>query len=380
MSLINPLTESLDFSFHLFYSEIPNHRSKLIENLRNYGIFLNPLDKIYFEDMEDNIIEIKEENLNLYSKNITESIIKIILKKYKTIDDQENPLNISDDFPTKYNIKDEYNKNENILKNQSNNLNHSLDSISFSESFIFNNHDTCFVLMSKRYLSEINHLLNHNYFEDEKNFSNFKNYLINYSNTLNLNTEDIHFSEEEIKSACDNLTHIHNVICIFIEKNYEKKKFFNINYTEINEKLRSEIINSQEIKKNFRKFQEKFDKNKCIFNRFMIELNEHIGDFDFYMQNDNFEPNKFENNLTQLFSFLVSLIFDFNEKLLEKYPFKTKKYEKIIKDFMNKKFHLTEDNNNFQYYRMELNENLNRRKRERLELDYIIENNNIFDI
>lgn len=404
MSNFNSTNDTLDFSFHLFFSEIPQEKSKLIEKIKRYGVYFKPIDKLYFEDLEGDKIEIQEENLQNYLNVMGESLIKIIIKKY-AFEDYENLentgyhenllLNNNNKISTKENIDG----TDNILLN--NNLkglllNNSFDNISFSESMIYNNQETCFILLTKKYLNELTHLLGHNYFEDEKNFPNFKNLLLNINHSMDFNSEMINFSEEDIRIATENLGHIHNFICLVFEKFYEKKKhYFNI-ISENNEKMKAEIILSQETRKNFKKFVEKFDKNKGIFNRFMIELTDHIADFDFYLKNDNFESEKFENNLSSLFSFIISLIYDFNNNLYKKLPFKSSKYEKLINDFMNKKYTLDEhghikelnetyggnmlnsEKQNFQYYHLQMNK-FEHKKRETIEIGYIIDNQ-LYDI
>jgi len=392
MSNINSSNDSLDFVIHLFHSEIPKEKSKLIEKIKKYGVLFTSYDKLFFEDIEGDKIEIQEEILELYLKMMGESIIKIIIKKF-WIDDIIN-LDYTD---ADYLMNNKFTLNENIeiINNQLSNknsdflLNNSLNNISFSESLIFNNHDTCFMLLTKKYFNEIHHLLIHSYFEDEKNMQNFKNFLINFSNSININTDLVNFSDEEIRIANENIIHIHTVVCHIFDKYFERKRSFNHFIAEINEKLKTEIILSQENRRNLKKFMDKFEKNKGIFNRFLIELNDHIADFDFYLKNDNFEPEKFENNLSSLFSFMISLIFDFNSRLLDKFPFKTDKYNKLINDFMNKKYTLNDnyeinefeenDNPGFHYYHLQKNEKLKDRKRETIEIDYIMDSN-LYDV
>ncbi len=393
MSNINSSSDSLDFIIHLFSSEIPKEKNKLIEKIKKYGIHFSSYDKLFFEDLEGDRIEIQEEDLDIYLKMMGESIIKIIMKKFIigdiiNLDYSEADYLINNKFNLKENIElnneiEIMNKNSGLL------LNNSIENISFSESIIFNNQDTCYMLLSKKYFNEINHLLIHNYFEEEKNFVNFKNLLVNITSTMNFNTEYVNFNEEDIRIANENIAQIHSVICFIFEKSYEKKRQYNQMISELNDKLKSEIILSQEHRRNLKKFMEKFDKNKGIFNRFLIELNDHICDFDFYLKNDNFEPEKFENNLSSLISFLISLIYDFNNKLIERFPFKTQKYNKLIHDFMSKKYTLDENNEvneldnsesyGFYYYHMQMNEKYKNKKRETIELDYIMDSN-IYDI
>jgi hypothetical protein len=339
INIVSNSANQLEIALHNF--ELPKSRSDLKDRLIKFGIDLNLHDKIFIEDSDGDRIELDElnitDNLKYYEKNKIRVTNFILLKfennvkenynfKHNNADDHiklEFNGHISDyDKSFLYRDSDSIvylddNKFLNDLNklletfpnlnnfHKYNNLNNSIDNLSFAESIILSPADSCFQVMYKKYLNEfLNSLSNEN---------EFQLFLETFKTNEQFTFLIENFSVEEIKLAKEMLIPFHNAMLYF---NENRKGMI----TEIIKSLKNYIhqtkfleLKIKEEKKKFREIKESFERNKASFNKFMMEVTEQIEDINFNFHNDNFQPISFDDNLSKLFSFVVKVLCDLKE-------------------------------------------------------------------
>jgi hypothetical protein len=305
---------SLQFELLIPLNEFPETLSLLKQKLFRYGIFINPDDRILIEDIIGDRIAIDEE---LFSKYIDvtkiKSKIKLVLLKYESLDKEENKvdlLNSSSDMLLNLSAIDQY-KYPQYCDNS--------DNLVINESIILNRQDNCLQTVFRKYLTDMNTLINN----QEKELSS---YLL-FENFHEFKDQ---FSLDEIKAARDIVIPFHNLLVYIADKSEHRFKEAKNSLTIIHEMYRQKEITYMDLEKKLKYYISLFEKDQAIFNKFMLELNQHIYDFEFDFGNHNFNASGFENNLCNVFSFIIKSIHYFNSQNLE-FPIKlkTEKYKMI---------------------------------------------------
>jgi hypothetical protein len=364
MSLHHP---NIQIEFLMSNIEIPNKFFLFKEKLSRYGIDISVLDKLYVIDSDNDKIELEEHNFDSISNdnnNCSYSFnsritkyIKFILIKYERPSDpllinfkdmnknfgiaysSINQLhNKSDDSDMNKIIEglnnfDNFNCHNKFLANLSNISN--FENLSLQESIILSPIESCFQYVYKKYINDFLSILNnwelkesnHNSSntKSKKNLENLnkvENEIQNFYDYFKFKNQDIKafietlkelFTTEEINQAKEAMTLFHNLIITLnefknitindlikaIKKNYEKLKV--CEYTIIEQRIKLKSL------------QENMEMNKGYFNKFMIELQEIFDEeFNFDFNNNNFEFDNFDENLSNVFSFLIKTAMTLN--------------------------------------------------------------------
>jgi len=357
---------NIQIEFLISNIEIPNKFSLFKEKLSRFGIEISILDKLYVIDSDNDKIELEEHNFesisnennnssNSFNSRITK-YIKFILIKYERPEphlvnakDINKHFGIANSFLTQIHNKsddsdmnkiieglnnfDNFNCHNKFLANISNMSN--FENLSIQESIILSPIESCFQSVYKKYINDFLSILNnlelkennHNSSNNKskknlENLNKIENEIKIFYDYFNSKNQDIklffetlkeQFTTEEINQAKEAMTLLHNLIITLnefknitindlikaIKKNYEKLKV--CEYTMIEQRIKLKIL------------QENIEMNKGYFNKFMIELQEIFDeDFNFDFNNNNFEPNYFDENLCNVFSFLIKTAMTLN--------------------------------------------------------------------
>jgi hypothetical protein len=353
---------SIQMEFFLFDFEIPNNKFLLKQKLNKFGIELNEKDKLFIVDQDGDKIELDENNTAYLSK-CTNKMTKFLLIKHE-IEKNENKqeiliknaphhlhennyvenhlhsIPVLDELSlTKINRNSmefcDYEMNkllEDLPTMENKNFQHfhniTLDNLSLTETIIFSRPETCFQFMLKKYINDFNTIIcstEKNNFHSENEIMRFYDYFEKHEK-LSYFLE--HFSVEEVKSAKEMILPFHNLLISFNEykntKMNELLKSIKNNY----EKLKTFEFNIRDEKRKLKSMKEAFETNKSYFNKFMIELQDNIQDLGFNLNNYNFDPTHFDDNLSKLFSFIVKICYEI--KSLDNSG-NSDKYESLLK-------------------------------------------------
>jgi hypothetical protein len=199
------------------------------------------------------------------------------------------------------------------------NHNDNSDNLVINESIILNRQDYCFQTVFKKYLNDINGIINN----QDKELSS---YLL-FETFHELRDQ---YSLDEIKTARDIVVPFHNILVYINDKGEHKYKEARNSLTILHEMYRQKETTYMDLEKKLKYYTSLFEKDQAIFNKFMLELNQHVYDFEFDFGNHNFNASGFENNLCNVFSFIIKSIHYFNSQCKD-FPIKLKtdKYTKI---------------------------------------------------
>jgi hypothetical protein len=311
---------SLQFEFYISKSDFPETRSLLKQKLFRYGIFMNLDDKILIEDAEGDRVVIDDENITKYinikklSSNIKVILMKIETKEKHDGDDYKIDLlnSSATDMLFNMSINDLYYKKYSDFNMDSEHL-------VINESIILNRQDCCYQAVFKKYLNDVNSIINSQGGD-----------LASYLQTETFYEFKEQYSFDEIKAARDLVIPFHNILMFVNEKGEHRFKEVKNSLALLHEKYKQNEISYYELENKLKYYISLFEKNQAIFNKFMLELNQHIYDFDFDFSGKNFNPSGFENNLCNVFSFIIKTIHYFNSIDTE-FPvkLKTEKYKKV---------------------------------------------------
>lgn len=300
---MSAVSTTMQIEFILTQFDIPKNRKSLKDKLSKYGIHLFESDKILIEDTDGDRIALDDDLYYKYQKYFHSKFVKFVIIKYEGVEKVEKVhnemmLDLLDSSVDKI-----FNSIPSLDIHKFNNINYSVDNLNITESVILTPSDTCFQTIFKKYVNDFFTIINSN---SERDLHLFYSYL-NNENFLFYSEQ---FSKDEIHHAKELLVPFHNILVLLNENKNWKIGEIKHQMSKTNEELKSCEKELKETQNKFIYYKEFLDKNKALFNKFMLEIHNHVQELNFNLENDNFEQNKFEDNLSLLFSFIIKMFYD----------------------------------------------------------------------